>query len=161
MGRIVGAFGVQGWVKVKPFTQSPENLGRYGRWWIAAQAGWREAEVLGFDVHGKGPVARLEGVADRTAAEGLRGADIAVTRETLGEAEEGTLYWADLVGLEVVDERGAALGRVEGLFETGASAVMVVKGERERLIPFVPDYVLAVDRGAGRITVDWKPDYDA
>ena len=84
-----------------------------------------------------------------------------MTREDLGEAEEGTLYWVDLVGLEVVDEEGARLGEVEGLFESGETSVLVVKGDKERMIPFVPEYVKAVDREARRITVDWKADYDA
>jgi 16S rRNA processing protein RimM len=74
------------------------------------------------------------------------------------------LFWVDIIGLEVVNEEGEKLGRVESLFETGETSVLVVSGgkdAKERLIPFVPDYVLAVDREAGRITVDWKADYDA
>ena len=162
MGRIVGAFGVQGWVKVKPFTGAAGNLGDYGRWWIGAKDGWREAAVLDFELHSKGPVARLEGCDGRAAAEQLRGADVAVSREALGEAGEGTLYWVDLVGLEVVNEEGTSLGTVDGLIETGETSVLVVKAQgRERLIPFVPDYVKGVDRAARRIAVHWKADYDA
>jgi 16S rRNA processing protein RimM len=87
----------------------------------------------------------------------LRGADVAVTRGALGEAEEGTLYWVDLVGLEVVEESGESLGTIEGLFEAGDTSVMVVrKAARETMIPFVPAYVKAVDREARRVTVDWK-----
>jgi 16S rRNA processing protein RimM len=66
----------------------------------------------------------------------------------------------DLVGLDVVDEKGKALGTVEGLFAAGDTSVLVVQGARQRMIPFVPDYVKAVDREAKRITVDWKADYD-
>jgi 16S rRNA processing protein RimM len=113
-----------------------------------------------FEVHSKGPVAKLAGCDDREGAERLRGSDVAVPRESLGEADEGTLYWVDLVGLEVVNGEGEALGKVEGFFETGETSVMVVKGARERMIPFVPQYVTQVDREAGRITVDWKADYD-
>ena len=82
-------------------------------------------------------------------------------REALGEAEQGTLYRVDLIGLQVRDQAGAVLGRVEGFFDTGDTGVMVVKGERERMIPFVPEYVKAVDRAMRSITVDWKADYDA
>jgi 16S rRNA processing protein RimM len=83
-------------------------------------------------------------------------------REALGEAEEGSLYQVDLVGLEVVEEEGSVLGRVEGFFDAGETSVMVVAGAgRERLIPFVAEFVKSVDREAGRVTVDWKPDYDA
>ena len=161
MGRVVGAFGLNGWVKVKVFTESADTLGTIPEWWVQSRQGWREMALEDFEVHSKGPVAKLAGCDDRDAADALRGADIAVTRDELGEADEGTLYWVDLVGLEVVDESGTRLGEVEGLFATGETSVLVVKGAKERLIPFVPDYVKAVDREARRITVDWKADYDA
>jgi 16S rRNA processing protein RimM len=91
-------------------------------------------------------------------ADAMRGFDVAVTREALGEAGEGSMYWVDLVGLEVVDQGGKSLGKVEGLFETGDTSVLVVAGSRETLIPFIPAYVKLVDRDARRITVDWKAD---
>lgn len=164
MGRLVGAFGVQGWMKVKAFTERPASLGEHPRWWLHTREGWHEMRVEGFEVHAKGPVAKLAGCDDRDAAEAMRGCDIAVDREALGEPHEGTIYWVDLVGLEVVDGDGTRLGLVEGLFETGETSVLVVRpeqGGRERLIPFVPDYVKAVDRALGRVTVEWKADYDA
>jgi len=161
MGRVVGAFGLNGWVKVKVFTESADTLGTFPTWLVQSGVGWREMTLEDFEVHSKGPVAKLAGCDDRNAADALRGADVAVTREALGEAEDGTLYWVDLVGLEVVDEGGTRLGEVEGLFESGETSVLVVKGAKERLIPFVPEYVKAVDREARRITVDWKADYDA
>ncbi len=161
MGRVVGAFGLNGWVKVKVFTESADSLGTFRRWQVRSAQGWREMALEDFEVHSKGPVAKLAGCDDRDAAETLRGAEVAVTRAELGEAQEGTLYWVDLVGLEVVDQGGTRLGEVEGLFESGETSVLVVKGAKERLIPFVPDYVKVVDREARRITVDWKAEYDA
>jgi 16S rRNA processing protein RimM len=161
MGRVVGAFGLNGWVKVKVFTESADTLSTFPTWLVQAREGWREMALEDFEIHSKGPVAKLAGCDDRDAADALRGAEVAVTREALGEAQEGTVYWVDLVGLEVVDESGTRLGEVEGLFESGETSVLVVKGARQRLIPFVPDYVKAVDREARRITVDWKADYDA
>jgi 16S rRNA processing protein RimM len=161
IGRIVGAFGLQGWVKVKSFTEEAAGAGEFPRWRVHAKEGWREMALEGFEVHSRGPVAKLRGCDDRDAAERLRGADVAVPRSELGEAGAGTYFRADLVGLAVVDEGGNALGEVESFFETGPTSVMVVQGERERMIPFVPEYVKAVDREARRITVDWKADYDA
>jgi 16S rRNA processing protein RimM len=161
MALIVGAFGLKGWVKVKAFTESPGALGAFPHWLVKTSAGWREMALEDFEVHSKGPVAKLAGCDGRDAADALRGAEIAVTRDALGEAQEGTLYWVDLVGLDVVDEAGQRLGAVEGLFETGDTSVLVVKGAKQCLIPFVPQYVKAVDREARRITVDWKADYDA
>ncbi len=162
MGRIVGAFGLQGWLKVKAFTGEVEALGEFSRWLVGAREGWREMAIEDFEVHSKGPVAKLAGCDDREGAEQLRGCDVAVTRAELGEADEGLLYWVDLVGLEVFDEAGGALGKVEGLFETGDTSVLVVAGagSKERMIPFVPAYVKSVDREAKRITVEWKAEYD-
>ena len=156
MARLVGAFGVQGWVKVKAFTEEAAALGEFSGWIVRTPAGWREIGLEDFALHSKGPVAKLAGCDDREAADALRGAEVAVSREALGEADEGTYYQVDLVGLEVVEEGGEKLGVVEGFFETGDTSVMVVKGTRERMIPFVPEYVKAVDREARRITVAWK-----
>ena len=161
MGRIAASFGVQGWVRIKPFTEDPAGLDEYAQWIVRAPEGWIGLPLEDFELHSKGPVAKLAGCDDRDAAQALAGCDIAVTREALGEAEQGTLYRVDLVGLQVRDQSGEVLGRVEGFFDTGDTGVMVVKGERERMIPFVPEYVKSVDRVARSITVDWKSDYDA
>jgi 16S rRNA processing protein RimM len=161
MARIVAAHGIQGWVKLKTFTADPEGLDEYAEWVVKSPQGWRYMALEDFAVRPNGTMAKLEGCEDRNAAERLRGAEVAIPREALGEAEEGTLYRVDLLGLEVVDESGAVLGKVESFFETGDTSVMVVRGARERLIPFVDEYVKAVDREARRITVAWGGDYDA
>jgi 16S rRNA processing protein RimM len=160
MGRILGPFGVEGWVKVRAFTAQARGLAGFTDWLVRTREGWREMKIEDFAVHSRGPVAKFAACDDREAADKLRGCDVAVTREQLGEADAGSLYWVDLVGLEVVDEEGTALGKVEGLFEAGDTSVLVIQGARQRMIPFVPDYVKAVDREAKRITVDWKADYD-
>ena len=126
--------------------------------WVEATLSEMTLEELA--LHSRGPVAKLAGCEDRSAAEALRGAEIAVDRTALGEADAGTWFQVDLLGLEVVEESGTALGRVEEFVEAGDASVMVVRGERERLIPFVADYVKSVEREAGRIVVDWKPEYD-
>jgi 16S rRNA processing protein RimM len=161
MGRIVGPFGVAGWLKVKVFTERADGLAAFDRWTVRCVGGWQEMALEGFEVHSKGPVAKLAGCDDRDAAQRLQGGDVAIRRSALGEAGDGTVYQVDLVGLEVVDEAGKSLGRVEGFFETGETSVMVVGGGKARMIPFVAEYVKAVDRESKRITVDWKADYDA
>jgi len=158
MGRLLGPFGVEGWIKVHAFTETPASLGEYDRWAVRAREGWRELALEDFAVHSKGPVAKLAGYDSRDAAERLRGADVAVAREALGEAESGTQYEVDLLGLDVVDAAGGKLGGVAAFFKAGDATVMVVRGAAsgERMIPFVADYVKAVDREARRITVEWK-----
>ena len=162
MGALTGAFGIQGWVKVRTFTESPDGLAGHPQWWIRGKSGWHSAVLQGFKVRPAGTTAKLEGIDDRTAAELLRGCDVAVTREDLGEAAEGEFFWVDLEGLEVVNRQGESLGKVIELMRAGGADVLVVKGEsKERLIPFVADYVDKVDREAKRITVDWEAGYDA
>jgi 16S rRNA processing protein RimM len=160
MGRILGPFGIQGWVKLKTFTESPDGLADHALWWLRTKAGWISAVPEEFKVRPAATSAKLAGVDDRSGAEPLRGCDVAVTRDDLGEAGEGEYFWVDLVGLAVVNLQGEALGQVEELLRAGGSDVLVVRGERERLIPFVADFVKAVDREAKRITVDWEAGYD-
>jgi tRNA (guanine37-N1)-methyltransferase len=145
MGRIVAAVGIKGWVRLKSFTADPESLDDFAEWVVRTPQGWRYMALEEFAVRPNGTAAKLAGCEDRDSAESLRGADIALPREALGESEEGSLFQVDLVGLEVVSESGERLGKVESFFETGDTSVMVVAGVKERLIPFVPDFVKAVD----------------
>ena len=161
MGRVVAAIGIKGWVKLKSFTADPAGLDEFAEWVVRTREGWRYMALEEFAVRPNGTAAKLAGCEDRDCAQRLKGADIAIPRAALGETQDGSLFQVDLVGLEVVDENGERLGTVESFFETGETSVMVVAGSRERMIPFVPGYIKAIDRASRRITVDWKADYDA
>jgi 16S rRNA processing protein RimM len=110
-------------------------------------------------VHGAAVVAQLLGCEDRDAATALRGNEVAVLRAALPATEENEFYWTDLFGLKVVNVLGQDLGVVARIFETGANDVLVVQGERERLIPFVAAVIQKVDLASGIIRVDWGADY--
>ncbi len=160
IGRIGGPFGVKGWVKLLSWSEPRDAIFGYDPWQVKTSEGWREWRVAEGHAHGKGVIAQLEGVTDRDQAAALMNADIAVWRDQLGETKPGQYYWADLVGLEVQLAGGRSLGKVEGLMATGSNDVLVVKGERERLIPFIQEQVIkGVDLDAGVITVDWDPDF--
>lgn len=160
VGKIVGLYGVQGWVKVFSHTEPKENIFTYAPWLVEIKGEWRPMKVLSGRVQGKGLVASLDGYADRELARLLIGAEIAVLRSQLPKPAKGEYYWNDLIGLNVVTLEGVELGKVDHLFDTGANDVMVVNGERERLIPFVTgQYVLEVDLDAGTIRVDWDPEF--
>lgn len=153
-------FGVRGWVKVFSYTEPRENILDYQPWLLSSGDGWKEVAVLDGRLQGKGVVAHLEGVDDRDAAAALMDSTIAVERERFAELAPGEYYHADLVGLDVVTVDGVALGKVSHLFATGANQVMVLQGERERLLPFIQGKVIhTVDIDAGCITVDWDPDF--
>lgn len=160
LGRIRGPFGVKGWVKVESYTDPAEGILRYGEWHVQApRAGHRVLKPIEGRRHGAAVLVRLEGVGDREAAKALAHGEIRVTRDQLPELPEHAHYRADLEGLQVVTAGGVVLGRVGGFIETPAHAVMVVVGERERLIPLVSRYLKNIDPGAGRVVVDWDPDY--
>jgi 16S rRNA processing protein RimM len=160
MGRIAGPYGVQGWVRVTAFTELPDGLLDYAPWYLGRDGEWREARVIDARAHGKGLVAQLAGCGDRDAAMALTGTEIGVYRSQLPAAGRNEYYWNDLIGLRVVTTAGQTFGTVDHLIETGANDVLVIRGEREILVPFVVDQVIkAVDLEAGEIRVDWDPDY--
>jgi len=142
------------------YTEPRDNIVNYQPWYLKRQGEWEQRDLAEGRRHGKGVVARLQGCDDRDAAVLLIGADIGVRRDQLPPAPSGEYYWSDLQGLEVLTLGGESLGRVDHLLETGANDVLVVRGERERLIPFVAGQIVhEVDLERGRIRVDWDKDF--
>ncbi len=160
MGKIVAAQGIQGWVKVQTFTEYLDSLLEYPVWYAGDGQTWQPMQLLDAKVHGKVLIAKLEGVADRTDAEKLKGRLIAVPQAELPEREEDEYYWSDLIGLTVENLEGVQFGIVDSLLETGANDVLVVKGESgEKLIPFIASVIRQVSLKDKKIRVDWQPDY--
>jgi 16S rRNA processing protein RimM len=161
LGRIHGAFGVRGEVKLESFTDPLRGILRYQPWTLRRADG-SETVVEGAQGREtpKGLVATLPGIEDRDAAEALRGAELWVPRSALPPPAPGEYYWVDLEGLRVANVEGVDFGVVSHLFSTGANDVLVARGDRDRLIPFLePDYIRSVDFDAGLVTVDWDPDF--
>ncbi|MGD8829422.1 MAG: ribosome maturation factor RimM [Pseudomonadales bacterium] len=165
VGRIQGAYGIRGWVHVAAFTDPIDNILGYRPWLLSSSAepvGWEPLEVEEIRPHKQGFVAGLHGVRDRNEAQRLSGRLIGVPAAALPPAGSDEFYWRDLIGLAVVGQDGKVLGAVTSLLETGAHDVLVVRpeagddGADELLIPFHARYVIAVDREAGEIRVDWQ-----
>lgn len=160
LGRVLGAFGVRGEVKLESFTDPARGILRYQPWTLRGPKGGREVSGARGRETAKGIVATLPGVDDRDAAEALRGTEVWVPRSALPPPAPGEYYWVDLEGLRVVNVDGTDFGTVSHLFSTGPNDVLVARGDRERLIPFLePDYVRSVDFEAGVVTVDWDPEF--
>lgn len=158
LGRVAGVYGVRGWIKVLSTTEPPEAILDYPAWQLHCEGQWRSMRLTEGRRHGKGILAHLAGCDDRDLARALVGADIAVPRSEMPELGPNRFYWVDLEGLTVRTAEGIELGRVDHLIETGANDVLVVRGERERLIPYVwGQVVTAVDLEQGVMTVDWDP----
>lgn len=171
VGRIQDAWGIQGWFKVLPHSADPQALFSSRRWFLQPPEKGPQAfrgtvllRVREAKEHSDAVVARADGVADRNAAEALKGARIFVPRSSFPTAGEDEYYWVDLLGLDVVNREGVHLGRVKDLMSTGPQTVLVLEYEQdgkalERMLPFVSAYVDGVDLQGRRITVDWQPDY--
>ena len=156
VGRVVGLFGVRGWIKVYSYTQPKENIFDYRPW----QIGGVPRELEAGQVHGKGLIAKLAGCDERDAAAVLIDAEICIERAQLPVLPQDEYYWSDLIGLRVINRSGEELGRVRDLLETGAHDVLVVQGAGEHLIPFVPEqFIERIDVAEGIMEVDWNTDF--
>jgi len=161
LGKIVGLYGVEGWVKLESYSDPRTRIFKYSPWFVGNAEEAVEYEDVKGRAQGKGIVAHLPGVESRDAAAALVGAEIRILRSALPKPKRGEYYWADLEGLDVSNLEGVEFGKVSHLFSTGANDVLVVVGDgRERLVPFViGEFVKEVDLGSGRILVDWDKDF--
>jgi len=158
LGHIAGVHGIKGWVKIHSYTDPKDAIFDYQPWLLG------EAQVATELVEGKASgkylLARLKGVNNRDDAAAVAGQKIQVGKDALPQLQDSEFYWADLVGLKVINQDGSALGSIVDMLATGANDVMVVNGDRERLIPFVMDlYVSQVDLEQGFVKVDWDPEF--
>jgi 16S rRNA processing protein RimM len=159
-GRISGVYGVKGFVRVFSETEPRAAIAEYPELWVELAGVWKLLEVETGRGHGRGVVLKFSETPDREAAQALIGCTLAIERDWLAPLGEGEFYWADLQGLRVDTMDGTPLGHVDGFIETGANDVMVVRGERERLIPWVRErYVKEVNLESGCIRVDWDPEF--
>ena len=161
----MGAFGIRGWIRIRPFTESFDGLLGLSVWVLNQRGASRVVQVEEAKAHGAFVLAQLKGIADRGQAESLRGADVTVAREHLPEPDAGEYYWSDLIGLAVRNVQGVELGRVTGLIAAPAHDVLRVAAEpghdssREQLIPFVEPILRQIDLAGGCLIVDWEADY--
>ena len=158
IGHVSGVHGIKGWVKIYSLTDPREAIFEYQPWLLGESR--EEIRIAQGKKHGKHLVALLENLNDREQAENLVNRPIAVYRDQFPELPDDEFYWTDLLGLTVRLGNGSELGTIEKMLATGAHDVMVVRGERERLIPFVQgQYVKSVSLGDGIVVVDWDPEF--
>jgi len=168
MGRIVAPYGVYGWLKVLPDTETLDSLFDYDELWLArpklgvlasTELQWKSYSVETMKLHVDTLVMKLEGIDDRDAALACKGMQVAVPRELLPEPDDDEYYWSDLIGVRVQNQQQQDFGEIVDVFATGANDVIVVKGERERLIPFIDQVVLSVDIAAKEMLVEWDAEF--
>ncbi len=157
MGQVIAPFGIKGWLRIRSFTDEISGLANYSQWWLQLASEWKIFTLAESNVGNKGLTARLAEIDDRTEAETLNGAQVAVSRSALPTLEEDEFYWADLIGFSVETQGQEKIGVLDGLLETSAADVLVVKGATEHLIPAA--LIKQVDRTGKQITVDWGLDF--
>jgi 16S rRNA processing protein RimM len=176
VGHVTGAYGINGWVRIRPYSADADALLSAKTWWLD-KPDFHDVEMMQSKTHGGDVVASLMGVADRNAAEALKGASVQVRRSSFPPLADDEFYWVDLIGLSVENLQGQQLGSVADLMDNGAHPILRVlvpaedsatqggqpqageKKQQELLIPFVDQFVKTVDQTAKKITVDWGLDY--
>jgi 16S rRNA processing protein RimM len=158
LGYIAAVHGIKGWVKVHSWTRPMEAILDYQPWLLGEDKA--PVKIVDGRKQGKGVAALLPGFQTREDAVTLVGTQIFVSRDQMPATEADEYYWSDLEGLDVHTTEGQVLGRVERLMETGANDVLVIRGNREHLVPFIQgQYVKRVDLEARLIEVDWDPEF--
>ncbi|HOP23116.1 MAG TPA: ribosome maturation factor RimM [Gammaproteobacteria bacterium] len=155
IGKISGCFGIKGWVKVFSYSNPRENICTYKDWLIDGTL----FKSVQSKKHGKNIVAKLKDVDSIEEAQMFIGQKIEITEQQLPKLKNDEYYWNDLIGLDVSNTNGISFGEIVNLMETGVNDVLIVKGNRERLIPFlIPETVLNVDLENKTMLVDWHED---
>lgn len=166
VGYISGAYGLNGWVRIRPYSADGDALLTAKTWWLDKPE-LRDVSMLQAKIHSGDIVASLMGVAGRDAAEALRGTTVQISRSHFPALDDGEFYWVDLIGLDVENLQGERVGRVSDMMDNGAHPILridapVADGDvkaQEILIPFVEHFVKTVDQKLKKITVDWALDY--
>lgn len=156
VGKIASTYGVQGWLKVISYTEWTSGIAEYKPWFLGEHGHWQSIEVTECREYGKGLIVKLVGYDSPEKARLLTGKKIAVLRSVLPALGKDEYYWSDLEGLTVINQDGVNLGKIVYLIETGSNDVLVVKGETEHAIPYLPNVIKSIDLANKIMRVDWE-----
>lgn len=157
IGKLGSTYGIHGWIKLRTYTEYGENVLEYLPWHIKENNTWTPVTLESGRMHGKDIIAKLQGYDTPEKARLLTGSDIAILRSQLPRLDENEYYWSDLIGLSVIDQHKATLGKVIYLMETGSNDVLVVKGNKEHAIPWIMGKVItSIDLEKKEIHVNWE-----
>ena len=155
IGKVSGCFGVKGWLKVFSYTDPRDNITTYANWIVNGVV----FKAVESKQNGKLIVAKLNGIDDKETAFMLIGQKIEIEKEQLHSLNQGEYYWHDLIGIEVTNKQGVKFGTIKSLLETGAHDVVIIQGERERIIPYIMDKtILEINIEKNSMLVDWHED---
>ncbi len=156
LGKVIGHFGVQGWVKIFSYTKPKQAILEYKEMSLKEKNQWKSIKIEESKIHGKNVLIKIKNIENREKAEQILGKYLGVSRGDLPNLTDGHYYWTDLEGMEVEDLKGNKIGIVSYILETGANDVMVIENDDEILIPFLMDRVVKeVNFKLNKIIVDW------
>ena len=160
MGKVVGSHGIKGWLKIQPFTEDIKTLGKFSSWFLSKNEGeWKEFKIESSLIQGRTMLSKIEDVNDRNEADRFKGFLIGINKVDLPVLEKGKYYWSDLISLEVINQVGFNFGVIDSIMETGSNDVLVIKGEKETLIPYLDNVVLKIDLEKKNVLVDWDENF--
>jgi 16S rRNA processing protein RimM len=155
IGKVSGCFGVKGWLKIFSYSDPRENITTYKSWLV----GDKLFDSVESKKNGKLIVAKLEGINDKETAQTFIGQKVEILQSQLRQLDTNQFYWKDLIGISVTNKQGVDLGIIKNMLETGSNDVIIIKGERERLMPYIADKtVIKVDLSNKTMLVDWHED---
>lgn len=156
IGRFGATHGVQGWLRIQSFTDPAENIIQYRKYWqIHLKGQTRAIKLLNHRWQHHKLIGQIEQYDTKEQAAALTNQQIWLATEHLPDLPADQYYWHELRGMSVVTTTGINLGEIERLMNTGANDIIVVRGDRERLLPYLPHVVTQVDREQNIMTVDW------
>lgn len=156
VGKIGSTYGIQGWLKIYSYTEWTNDILKYTPWYLEDGNNWKPITLVNGREHGKGIVVKFVGYDTPEQARLLTGKSIAIMRSQLPTLKKGEYYWDDLKGLKVINQDGIFLGEVIYIIETGSNDVLVVKGDKEHAIPYLPEDVIKnIDLENKVMYVDW------
>lgn len=147
-GQIVNTHGIRGEVRIVPWADSPEFLCGFSRLYVDGAA----MQTASSRVHKGSVIARFQGVDTVEAAMVLKGKTVQICRAD-ANLPEGSFFLADVIGLDVVDENGCKLGTLKEVLSPSTQQIYVVQGEREIMIPAVPEFIRETNIELGYIKV--------
>ena len=159
LGKFGAAYGVRGWLHLISFTDPIDNILHYPEWQVKQGIQWKTLHLEKSKTHGKGLIVKIKEINDREHAREYTNDEIFIERDALPELSENEYYWEDLKGAIIVTQDGMTLGIVKALLATGSNDVLVVAGERERLIPYLNNVIVKIDKIKNEIIVDWDPEF--
>jgi 16S rRNA processing protein RimM len=159
VGRFGKTYGIKGWLKIHSLTDPPENILNYFPWQTDYTDKWQVIEISESKRLGQQIIVKIAGCDTPEQAKLYVNLPIAIDRSQLPLLPQGEFYWIELIGLKVINEKGLLLGLVESLMETGSNDVLVIKGERTRLLPYTKEVIKEIKINEGTINVVWDFDF--